>query len=443
MPLKIAPLDLRYRRSLLMCMTLIIGVISPAQAENWPQFRGPYATGRSADPNLPIIWHEGRGVVWKSPLPADGASTPAVWGDGVFLTGQAPDGKLVALGIERKTGKIAWTTEIGSGEVPRSAGKGPPRGAQSFHPLHNFATPSPTTDGETVLVHFGNGDLAALDFSGQIRWKRNLATDYGGLTNWYGRASSPVIHSGLAIIVCMQDRLDGTDQPPAESYVVAYDLKTGRQQWKTSRPTKTLAEQADAYTTPVIAELNGEPQLIVMGANQLDGYNPASGERLWKITGLVGGRTVPSPLVGFDTIFAVRGLRGEVFAARPRGSGDNDFKSILWSHSEGAPDCCSPALWNDLLFIVSDDGFARCLHAPSGNVKWKQRLKGSYRASPVAVSGRVLFLNTDGLCTVVSAQPRFDKLVENQLDDQFLASPAVADNRLFLRGKKSLYCISK
>jgi outer membrane protein assembly factor BamB len=95
------------------------------------------------------------------------------------------------------------------------------------------------------------------------------------------------------------------------------------------------------------------------------------------------------------------------------------------------------------LFVVSDDGVARCFDAAGGNLKWKERLKGKYKASPIASEGRVFFLNTEGLCTVVSAAPRFDKLVENQLADETIASPATSDGRIYIRGKKSLYCIGR
>jgi outer membrane protein assembly factor BamB len=144
-----------------------------------------------------------------------------------------------------------------------------------------------------------------------------------------------------------------------------------------------------------------------------------------------------------DFIYATRGMKGPILAVQPKKAGENDFKSIVWDYKEGTPDTCTPVVWNELLFTISDDGIARCIHAPSGNLRWKERLKGKYKASPVAVDGRVLFLNTEGLCTVISAQPRFDKLVENQLDDETIASPAISDGRIYIRGKQFLYCIGK
>jgi outer membrane protein assembly factor BamB len=180
-----------------------------------------------------------------------------------------------------------------------------------------------------------------------------------------------------------------------------------------------------------------------MGGNQLDAYDPATGKQLWLLPGLVGGRTVTGPTVGDGTIFATRGLRGALFAVKPRPASELTFRDIQWSATEGTPDTCCPVAVSGLVFTVSDDGIARCYLASNGNLKWKERLRGKYKASPVAVEGRIFFLSTEGVCTVVSATPRFDKLVENQLQDETLASPAVAGGQFFLRGRKSLYCIGR
>lgn len=389
---------------------------------------------------MPIIWHEQRSIVWKCPLPEWGTSTPAIWGDAIFVTAHTAEGKLLLIGIDRTSGKIAWTKEVGSGTAPREA---PKRSTQKFHELHNLASPSPVTDGKVVVVHFGNGDLAAYDFTGEQLWKRNLQDDYGRYSIWYGHANSPVIAGDVAISVCMQDSLAGVAPKLEESYVVAHELRSGAVRWRVNRATKADAEQCDSYTTPLLCELNLQRQLVVMGGNQLDAYDPVSGKQLWFLPGLVGGRTVTGPTVSEGVLFATRGLRGALFAVKPRPSGELNFRDITWSTTEGTPDSCCPVVASGLVFTISDDGIARCYLASNGNLKWKERLKGKYKASPVAVDGRIFFLNTEGLATVVSASPRFDKLVENQLQDETLASPALAGGQIFIRGRKSLYCIGR
>src|SRR5690606_31270171 len=142
-----------------------------------------------------------------------------------------------------------------------------------FHRLHNEASPSPVTDGEMVVVHFGNGDLAAYDFDGNQLWKRNLQDDHGPYTVWWGHANSPVIYRDLVIVVCMQDPLDDLQTTPAKSYLEAYNKRNGRVRWTAERMTGAKAESADSYTTPVLRTTSDSDELIVMGGNQLDAYN--------------------------------------------------------------------------------------------------------------------------------------------------------------------------
>jgi outer membrane protein assembly factor BamB len=431
---------MNYFRITLATAVLGIGSGGVAWAGDWPQWRGPEGTGVSQEKEVPIVWHEQRGIVWKCPLPEWGTSTPAIVGDAIFVTSHTADNKLLLMRIDKKSGQVVWTQEVGSSEAPREAAK---RSTQKFHQLHNLASPSPVTDGQTVVAHFGNGELAAYDFEGKRLWRHNLQDEYGAYTIWWGHANSPVIAGNLVISVSMQDSLADVQADAVESYVVAHDLKTGQVRWKVPRSTGAKAEECDAYTTPLLLPIDGKPQLVIMGGNQLDAYDPATGKQLWLLPDLVGGRTVTGPTAANGLIFATRGMRGDLFALKPGKTGELTFRDVAWKYSEGTPDSCSPVVWNDLLFVVADNGIARCFDAASGNLQWNQRLKGDYKASPVAAEGRIFFLNTKGLCTVVSAAPRFDKLVENQLDDETIASPAISDGKIFIRGRKSLYCIGR
>jgi outer membrane protein assembly factor BamB len=415
-------------------------LIDVVRADDWPQWRGPEGTGVSSERGVPIVWHEQRSIVWKCPLPEWGTSTPVIWGDCVFVTTHTADDRLLLLRIDKQSGQVVWTQEAGSGTGEH---EGPKRQPRKVHRFYSPASPSPATNGQAVVAHFGNGDLAAYDFEGRRLWKRNLQDDYGAYTSWYGHANSPVIVGDIVISACMQDSIADLREPPVESYLVAHDLRSGDVRWKVSRQTKAEKEECDAYTTPLFCTLNGTKQLVVMGGNQLDAYDPASGRQLWLLPGLVGGRTVTSPTVANGMVFATRGLRGPLVAVRPQRVGEMNFRDIAWTYNEGSPDSCSPVVWNELIFTVTDDGIARCFDAAGGHLKWKERLKGQYKASPVAAEGRVFFLNIDGLCTVASASPRFDKLAENKLDDTTIASPALSSGRIFIRGSKTLYCIGR
>ncbi|MEX2113558.1 MAG: PQQ-binding-like beta-propeller repeat protein, partial [Pirellulales bacterium] len=407
------------------------------RAENWPQWRGPRGDSTSQATGLPAAWNTTSKLAWKATLPGWGTSTPAVWDNAIFVTTQHDDDLLV-LKLDGRDGAIQWTQTVGTASTPRT---GPKRDKQVFHQLHNLASPSPVTDGEVVVVHFGNGDLAAYDFAGKQLWKRNLQDDYGAYTIWWGHANSPVLYGDLVISVCMQDSLEDLAATPAPSYLVAHDLTTGKERWKSARMTDAPAEQADAYTTPLLVEAAGREQLLVMGANHLDAYDPATGKQLWVMPGLVGGRTVTGPTAAGGMIYVTRGMRGTLLAARFDDDGKLTDDDVVWKYSQGTPDTPCPVVWRETLFTVTDDGIVRAFNALDGKLHWKERLKGDYKASPIAAEGRIYFLNTAGLCTVVSAAERFEKLSENLLPDTTLASPAVIGNKLLIRGQAALYCV--
>ncbi len=424
------------------CTALFVGVTwsawsEAARGEDWPAWRGPRGDSTSRDSGLPVAWNETSGVVWKASLPPWGTSTPAIWGDAIFVTTQHED-ELLVIRLDAKNGVIQWTQKEGQSATDRTGKK---REKQKFHQLHNLASPSPVTDGKVVVVHFGNGDLAAYDYQGQLRWRRNLQEDYGGYTIWWGHANSPVLFGDLVISVCMQDSLSDLSDKQAASYLVAHDLETGKERWKSSRMTGAPSEQADAYTTPLVVQASGKTQLIVMGANQLDAYDPLTGKQLWYLDGLVGGRTVTGPTPGDGLVYVTRGMRGPLLAVKLGSTGERGVADIAWKHEKGTPDTPCPVVWGELLFTVTDDGIARAFGAVDGRLHWTERLKGDYKASPLAAEGRIYFLNTRGLCTVVSASDRFQKLSENELPGETLASPAAAGGRLFIRTRHALYCL--
>lgn len=413
-----------------------------AGADNWPQWRGPSGDSVSTATNLPTAWSESEQVAWKCALPEWGTSTPAIWGEAIFVTTQQDDA-LLLLRIDAGSGSIVWTRQVGTGTFERTGG----RRAAKFHELHNMASPSPVTDGELVVAHFGNGDLAAFDFDGNKLWQRNLQTDHGTYTIWWGHANSPVLVEELLISVCMQDSLADLQDKPAPSYLVAHDKRTGREVWKQPRMTQARAEECDSYTTPVVIQGAEGPELIVMGGNQIDAYDPADGNQLWFLSGIQGGRTITGPtigpqLLGGGLVFATQGMRGPLLAVRLGQRGELSSEAdVAWQDRQSTPDSCCPVLWGDLLFTVSDNGIAICYDATTGQRHWQERLGGDFKASPLAADGRIYFVAKEGLTTVVAASSEFQKLAANQLDDEFLASPAVSSNRLYLRGRKALYAV--
>jgi len=438
----------RMLRGLIVMATLgwPLWAASGAAAENWPQWRGPQGNGASAETGLPLRWSDAEGLAWKCELPPWGNSTPAIWGDAIFLTTQTEDNQLQLLKIDRRDGKLLWNRTVGQGEAPRPEPGKPlkgDRGRQLFHKTQNFASPSPVTDGRLVIVHFGNGDLAAYDFAGAKLWARNLQDDFGRYTIWWGHANSPVLFDDLVLNICVQDSLVDLDKPVSPSYVVAHEKQTGKLRWKTPRMTAATSEACDAYTTPVFWSKNGRPQMIVMGGLVLDGYDPQSGKQLWQLAELGGDRTITSSVVAGDVLYTTEGKRAALLAVRLVGEGKRPASDILWKDDQNTPDSPTPVVSGGRVYTVADNGIARCLDARSGEVRWKERLPGQYRASPLAADGRIYFLNMEGLCTVVADGAQFEKLAENRLGDATIASPAVSAGRIFIRGNKALYCIGK
>ncbi|MGQ9770664.1 MAG: outer membrane protein assembly factor BamB family protein [Thermogutta sp.] len=409
-------------------------------ADNWPAWRGPEGTGVCRETGLPLSWseEEGTGIVWKTEIPEWGNSTPVIWNDAIFITTQADD-RLLVLRLNKLRGQIVWIREVGTADTPRDA----PRGAQKFHNLNNNASPSVATDGRHVVAHFGNGDLAVFDFAGNLLWKRNLQADYGKYTIWWGHANSPVIVDGLVISVCMQDSLADLQDKPHPSYLVAHELETGKEVWFTPRMTGALRESCDAYTTPLIRRLSDRTEIIVMGAEQLDAYDARTGKQIWYLPGLVGNRTITGPTIDGEIVYATIGMRGATFAARIGGQGRLPAERILWRYEGNNPDSPAPVYYDGFLYLAADNGIVQCLDARTGELKWRERLGREFKASPLAAEGRIYFLDTSGRCTVVRAGAMFNVLSVNKVEDRTIASPAVSDGRIFIRGRKSVYCVGR
>ena len=415
-----------------------------ASAGPWPQWRGPLGTGVSEETGLPLTWSAQTNIAWKASIPGFGASTPAIWNQHVFVTTQDGD-KLLLLSLDKTTGATNWTQEVGRGQANVMAvtrgREAEQRRTQKFHRLHNLASPSPTTDGEVVIAHFGNGALAAYDFAGKKLWFHDLQKEHGGYTIWWGHANSPVLYQDLVISVCMQDPLDEVPGPPAESYLVAHDKRTGELRWKSLRTTTAHAEQGDSYTTPILYKSEHGMQLIVMGGNQIDGYDPATGRQLWFLPGITGGRTITGPTLNAGLVYATQGMRGPLLAIKLDKTGKLESDAVVWKLNQGTADSACPVVWHDWLFFISDNGIAHCLEAQTGKLLWKERIPGDFKASPVAAEGRIYFLNLDGVCTVVKAGSNFEVLATNSIGEKTIASLAAADGKIYLRGDKSLFAI--
>ena len=402
----------------LLQMVLTVVLLMPSllivlHAENWPEFRGPTGQGHSRERGLPLTWSETENVRWKIPITGKGWSSPVILGDRIWLTTAMENGRsLRAICLDRRTGHVLHHVE-----VFRLADPGP------IHEKNSHASPTPILAEDRVYLHFGSHGTACITSSGEIVWKTQDLKYY----HRHGPGGSPVLLGDLLIISC-----DGYDI----QYVVALDKRTGRIRWKSPR------KGYQAYTTPLIVQVDGKDQVVSPGAHRAISYDPWTGKEIWWIRYGNGYSNVPRPVYGQGLVFICSGFdQPELLAIRPDGQGDVTETQVAWSIKRGIPLTPSPLLVGEELYIVSDNGIASCLDAKTGQKHWQERLGGNYSASPIYADGRIYFLNEDGESVVIEPAKEFKKLASNAIDGYTLASMAVSGGAIFIRSASHLYCL--
>jgi len=406
-------------------------VAATSAGENWTSYRGPTDQGDCGSADLPVRWSESDSVVWKRAIPGKAWSSPVIWGDRIWLTTAPEDGtQLSAICVDKNSGKIVQNKRL-------RAVAGP----QYCHPFNSYASPSPVVEEGRVYVSFGSPYTACLDSgTGEAIWQR---TDFV-CNHFRGAGSSPFIYRNLLFL-----HFDGSDR----QYLAAMDKDTGKTVWKTDRTvdfqdldpaTGKPGRDGDyrkAFSTPVIAEVQGKPVLISLGSMALYGYEPLTGEELWRVEAVGSHSGACRPVLGHGLVFCPMGAGLELWAVRPDGRGVVTDTHVVWKYKRGVPRRPSLLLVGDLLFMVDDGGVATCVEAKTGKEIWKQRLGASYSASPIHASGRVYFFDQDGKTTVVEAGREYKVIATNRLEDGFMASPAASGSALYLRTKSALYRI--
>ncbi len=416
-------------------------------AQNWPRWRGPTWNGVAADADPPTTWSETENLRWKTPIEGNGCGTPIIWGNRIFLQTAIPidkempvpdvipDGtpnirkhsqtihtwkpqRFALVCLDRSTGKKIWS-QIVHEAMPH----------QGHHRKGGFASASPVTDGKHIYASFGSFGLYCYDFDGHLVWKHDPKPQ--AMEDGLGEGSSPAL-SGNTLIIVVDHEL--------QSYVVAYDKRTGKEIWKQNR------DQVSNWSTPRIFTHAGRPQVVLNGA-PVTSYDLATGEQLWQCSGQ-SLSAVPIPAVGHGLVFAASGWQKDTVHAIKLGQrGDlTDSDNIAWSLNRGAPYVPCPMLWGNELYLLEDRSFFSCLNATDGAQHYlKQRLPGilNFSASPVGAADRIYLLSEAGKTVVVQRGPKFKVLAINELDEMFYASPAIVGNAIYLRGDKHLYCIAK
>jgi outer membrane protein assembly factor BamB len=424
------------RRLLVAASLALLLAVMVAPAADWPRFRGPNGTGVSADTTIPVQFSEGDGVLWKVAIPGVGNSSPIVSKGKLFLQSASTDGRQrMLLCLDAATGKTLWTQT-----VPGSKGH--------THNLNTLASSTPAADGERVFVTFWDGTtvaLAAYDYQGNRAWQQDL----GPFRSEHGAGASPVVYDGRVYVNYDQDRVDtrtGEEIPGAEhaTALLCFDAAGGKPLWRAERQGYRAC-----YSAPIMRETaDGGKELVVMSMTAVTGYNPVTGAVNWNwdwpwSAGEEKLRTVASPVLWKDLVFVHGGNGGGNSRITAVRTGPNP--AAVWEKWKGSfsyVPCMLVA--GDLLFTVHDKtGVAGCFDAATGKEVWTKRLNGEFRSSPVLIDGKVYLISQRGDVYVYPAAATYQQLARNPLGEAVLASPAVADGRLYVRGEQHLFCVGK
>jgi outer membrane protein assembly factor BamB len=419
-----------------------------ARAGDWPQFRGPGGAGVVADPVLPPdTWSPAKNVAWKYEVPGHGWSCPIVVGGKVFVTSCVTDAKVAAPKTgyyaprETKTheGEHRWTVfclDAATGKVlwERVAHAGKPK-----HPIHvkaSYASETPVSDGQRVFAYFGNVGLYCYDLDGKPLWSRSWDVVPTQL-DW-GTGASPVLHKGRIYLVNDNEK---------KSFITALDAATGKDVWTADRDEKSN------WATPFVWENAKRTEIVTCGKGKVRSYD-TDGKLLWQLGGM-SSICVPSPVVAGDLLVISSGYEfarpRPVLAVKPGAAGDITLKKgeessefVAWYKEPAGAYHPTPLVLGDYLYVLYSTGTISCFEAKTGKpVYEKERLGGSFTASPWAYGGKVFCLSEEGTTYVVKAGPEFELLGKNALNEVALATPAVSDGRLFLRTANALYCVKQ
>ena len=436
-------------------LSLATLVLVPCLAgADWPEFRGTGGAAVSQDAGLPDRWDNSTNLLWKLKLPGEGASSPIVFGDRVYVTcfsGQP--GKLARhlVCANRNDGKPVWTREITT-DTPEANNSGQKT-------QNGYASNKPATDGKRIYVFLGTAGVYAFDLDGNQMWKHSV----GKGTDQWGTGSSVRLFDDLVIV----------DAAIESSKVVALDKATGDEKW-------SFGVARRSWSTPAVVDAGGHTELVVSSEGRVSGLDH-SGKELWHCDGLQG-YTCPSVTPGDGVVFVSGGGPSYMtqMAIRCGGSGDVTKTHVLWRQRGGA-NVPTPVAYKGHLFGVNDrGGVAFCLNAQTGKPDYQQRLQASlepevqpvafqpprgrrgmgrggfgrgdfgggglsFYASAVAADDKIYIPSRTSGVFVLAADSEFKMLACNTFegdDSRFDGTPAISDGQIFLRSNRYLYCVA-
>ncbi|MDD5261298.1 MAG: PQQ-binding-like beta-propeller repeat protein [Methylacidiphilales bacterium] len=378
----------------------------------WPSFRGPNGSGIAPKATVPVTWNgkSGTNIRWKTAVPLSGSSSPVVWDKAVFVTG-ADETQSSVFRFDADSGALLWSATI---KLP--GGARPPK--PQVNTETSLAAPTPATDGRRVYALFPTGEIAAFDFSGKQIWARNI----GPLENSYGYAASLAICQDRLLI-----QIDCGQPEDGKSKMLALNTQTGQPLWETKR------DVAGSWSSPIVANIDGKPQLITCANPFVIAYNPVDGRELWR-NKCLDSDVAPSPIVSGNMVVATA-PNNNIVGLHP------GAKDLSWKVEEDVPDATSPVSDGQRLYIISGAGMLTCYGLQGGKSVWTHQLDGTFYASPTIAGNALILVNQKGASWVIETGNAYKELGKGELGEECFASPVPLGKRIFLRGKENLFCI--
>jgi outer membrane protein assembly factor BamB len=392
------------------CLLLLL-FTGAAAAQEWPRFRGPNGSGVSAA-TLPVRWTD-KDYNWKVKLPGTGHSSPVLWGERLFVTCAEEDtGKRLLVCLRAADGERLWLRDF-------------PGEKHGKHADNSFASSTPAVDERRVYVCWGGPKdylVAALDHDGKEVWR----TDLGSFRSGHGFGPSPIVHEDLLVVPNDQD---------GRSSLVGLESATGKVRWQIPRKSKAT------YTTPCVRQPKGRPAELIFSNYEhgITSLDPKTGQVNWEMDVFDKGHIetgIGSPIVAGDLVLGTcgwLGVRQEVVAIRPPAPGADGKPQEVYRLTRSAPLCTTPLAAGDLLFLWSDQGMVTCADTATGQVHWRERVAGSYYASPVCAGNYLYNVSRDGDVVVLAASKKYELAVRNTLGEGSHSTPAIAGGRMYLR----------
>ena len=419
------------RASLLsLCVTGLIA--TTAYAADWPAFRGPEGTGVAhGETGLAVEWGPETNIKWKSPLPADGNSSPIVVAGRVLVTCAENDGRQRHLFcFDRQTGEQSWVQTV-EYDAP-----------ETTHKTNPHCASTPASDGEKVVVWEGSAGLHCYDLDGNRIWSRDL----GKFEHIWGYASSPVIHDGKVIQLC---------GPGERTFLTALDLETGETIWETPEPGGSNEESyyVGTWSTPLLIDVDGNTQILCSLPTRAAAYAPGNGQLMWFIGGMSSNRgdlAYASPVPGGGLIVAAGGFGGPAMAFKLGGRGDMTAAHRLWhtGWDQRNPQRIGSGMIVDghlYLANADDRGSLQCINVETGEQTWEvpRTTAGPHWGSIVFADGRLYVTGQRGITRVFASNPeQYELLAENDLEDSSNSTPAISDGEIFLRTFGHVWCVA-